>query len=41
MSAIKQAARAAGLQPLHAAALAAVRAGRTTLEEVDRVVGHG
>jgi general secretion pathway protein E len=41
MSAIKQAARAAGLQPLHAAALAAVREGRTTLDEVDRVVGHG
>ena len=40
MSAIKQAARAAGLQPLHAAALVAVREGRTTLEEVDRVVGH-
>jgi general secretion pathway protein E len=40
MSAIKQAARAAGLQPLHAAALTAVREGRTTLEEVDRVVGH-
>ena len=40
MSAIKQAARAAGLQPLHAAALVVVREGRTTLEEVDRVVGH-
>jgi general secretion pathway protein E len=40
MSAIKQAARAGGMQPLHAAALAAVREGRTTLEEVERVVGH-
>jgi general secretion pathway protein E len=39
LSDIKQAARARGLQTLRAAALAAVRQGHTTLEEVDRVVG--
>ncbi len=40
LSDIKQAARARGLQTLHDAALAAVRQGRTTLEEVERVVGN-
>jgi general secretion pathway protein E len=40
LSDIKQAARARGMQTLHGAALAAVRQGRTTLEEVDRVVGN-
>ena len=39
MSAIKQAARERGLLPLRSAALAAVRSGRTTLEEIERVVG--
>ena len=38
MSEIKAAARAGGLVPLRQAALAAVRAGHTTLEELDRVV---
>jgi len=38
MSAIRQAARDAGMAPLRDAALAAVAAGRTTLEEFDRVV---
>jgi general secretion pathway protein E len=38
MSDIKRAARERGLQPLREAALAAVRSGRTTLEELDRVV---
>ncbi|MEK8050049.1 GspE/PulE family protein [Ideonella sp. DXS22W] len=38
MSAIKQAARERGMQSLQAAALAAVRAGRTSFEEMDRVV---
>ncbi len=40
LTAIKQAARARGLQTLRDAALAAVRQGRTTLEEVDRVIGQ-
>jgi general secretion pathway protein E len=40
LSDIKQAARARGLQTLHEAALADVRQGRTTLEEVERVVGN-
>jgi len=39
MSAIKAAARAQGLRPLRDAALDAVRAGHTTLEEFARVVG--
>jgi general secretion pathway protein E len=39
MSDIKQAARERGMQPLREAALAAVRQGRTTLEELERVVG--
>lgn len=38
MSEIKRAARTSGLLPLRDAALAAVRAGHTTLEELDRVV---
>ena len=38
MSAIKQAARERGMQSLHAVALAAVRAGVTSFEEMDRVV---
>ena len=38
MSEIKRAARDRGLQPLRAAALAAVRNGQTTLEELNRVV---
>ncbi len=38
MSDIKQAARERGMQSLHAVALAAVRAGFTTFEEMDRVV---
>ena len=39
LSDIKLAARSRGMQPLQAAALAAVRAGTTTLEEIERVVG--
>jgi len=39
LSEIKQAARTRGLQTLREAALAAVRQGRTTLEELERVVG--
>jgi general secretion pathway protein E len=39
LSQIRQAAQARGQQTLHAAALAAVRAGHTTLEELQRVVG--
>ena len=40
LSDIKQAARQRGLQTLRDTALAAVRQGRTTLEELERVVGH-
>ncbi len=39
LSALRQAARARGQPSLRQAALAAVRQGRTTLEEVDRVIG--
>ena len=39
LSEIKRAARTRGLQTLREAALAAVRQGRTTLEELERVVG--
>ena len=41
LSEIKQAARDAGLRTLHEAALDLVRAGRTTLDEVDRVIEAG
>jgi general secretion pathway protein E len=40
ISRIKQAAREAGLQPLHQAALQLVREGRSTFEELERVVVH-
>jgi len=41
LSRIRQAAQDAGMQPLHAVALQAVRAGQTTLDEVERVIaGH-
>jgi general secretion pathway protein E len=41
MSHIKQTARDRGLVPLQQAALQMLREGRTTFEELDRVVGHG
>ena len=41
LSRMRQAAQDAGMQPLHAVALQAVRAGQTTLDEVERVIaGH-
>ncbi len=40
MSEIKRAAHARGMQTLHQAALTAVRQGRSTLEEMNRVVGN-
>jgi general secretion pathway protein E len=40
MSEIKNAARQRGLEPLRRVALAAVRRGDTTLEEIDRVTSH-